>query len=253
MSSYEGEKRGRFFANAPHKNSDNMRGILGAYLPSVVKPVAKVPHRHTLYETKPRGIERWQNALRMLEDVYCALTTMDEQSGGGRSKGLSRLGACILEVRNAADEAIAALTAHAIGPCVLPDGEGASELQDEMIQQDTRPVLQTLPSPVHSHDDTKAEAKLERSPLKQLRDVKVTRKAPNSPKRSPVKQGLRAYENDRDRQLVADLHAEFHEKKAAFQLLRWRVHAAENVARSHVEEEKVALQRLQRLKLDLDS
>ncbi|KDO35744.1 hypothetical protein SPRG_18889 [Saprolegnia parasitica CBS 223.65] len=111
MGSYEGEKRGRYLANAPHKNSDSIRGVLGAYLPSVAKPIAELPQRPTLYETtKPRGVERWQNALRMLEDVYCALTTMDEQSGGGRSKGLSRIGACIFEVRNAADEAIAALT-----------------------------------------------------------------------------------------------------------------------------------------------
>ncbi|OQS01283.1 hypothetical protein ACHHYP_20064 [Achlya hypogyna] len=116
-SSCEGEKRGRYLTNAPHKNSDNIRGILGNSLYHSPLPEPPIECSRPVAQSPPKayGIERWYNALRMLEDVYFALTTMDEQGMGRRSAVLSRLGMCILEVKKAADDTIAAFSYPELG------------------------------------------------------------------------------------------------------------------------------------------
>ncbi|OQS05644.1 hypothetical protein THRCLA_20563 [Thraustotheca clavata] len=244
MASPDDEKRGRFYMNAPHKNSDNIRGVLSSYSFSMPLTESKDVDDEINEIAHGHGIQRWHSALEMLEDIYFALTNMNEKVSVHHSKCLTRLGKCIIEVKKAADEVISTLS-------VIPS-TSKQVVHEEIIDKVPDQQFKCSFSNEKYHQEQLQEDDINiLPPVAPLPDVKVYKKK-LSPKKNPHKQKQFQSLRDEDMRLLAQLHAEFHEKKESFKILRQRVQAAEVLAKNHVDEKKATLQQLQRLRNQID-
>ncbi|CAK4136170.1 unnamed protein product [Aphanomyces euteiches] len=107
----------RFLPNPPHANSDNIRSIFGT-LPlaemlkegKALQVLNEVLLAQSYYRLVDEGLaiqtmDRLENAMRRLEDIYAYVTNAEAQAHA-RVSTLAELGKYILEAKKAADGTI---------------------------------------------------------------------------------------------------------------------------------------------------
>ncbi|ETW06495.1 hypothetical protein H310_02738 [Aphanomyces invadans] len=268
-------RRGRFLAkDPPHANSDNIRGIFGTLpLATMLEELPVHGRQHVRAEvgiTTPalatQAIDRLENAMRLLEDVYGYVTNAEMQ-GHARTSMLAELGSLIIEAKKAADCTIALFhdtLAHLPTPPSPPRA-----LPHKDVPEAVPSTLTSSPSIschlVDDEDDFEPNTTSQSPPRRKvaaasdLPDVKppITKNLPSPKQRqlkapSPPKAAMsHARLDSKNARLWKDLHAEFHAKKAELKQLRRRIGDAERLTKTQIHDHTQALRGLERLQLDL--
>ncbi|CAK4081441.1 unnamed protein product [Aphanomyces euteiches] len=107
----------RFLPNPPHANSDNIRSIFGTLPLAEMLKEESYRRASDAKETAParlrlvdeglaiQTMDRLENAMRRLEDIYAYVTNAEAQAHA-RVSTLAELGKYILEAKKAADGTI---------------------------------------------------------------------------------------------------------------------------------------------------
>ncbi|ETV75538.1 hypothetical protein, variant [Aphanomyces astaci] len=214
-------------------------------------------------------IDRLETAMRHLEDMYGYVTNADLQ-GHARSSMLTELGSVILEATKAADATIALFhdTLASLPPSPrsrwpLPRVDAISS----KASPSSPPGTTHLPCPSNSTADLdQASVVTAESPPRRRKvddaDLPLVHPPPSiskiPPKQrhlnrpsSPPKPTAAALLCPTTRQLLMDLHVEFHAKKAEFKNLRRRVGDAKRHTKMHIQDHTHVLRGLERLQHDM--
>ncbi|KAF0682474.1 Aste57867_25426 [Aphanomyces stellatus] len=198
-------------------------------------------------------MDRLENAMRLLEDMYGYVTNAEAQAHA-RASSLAELGRYILEAKKAADGTITLFQDTLL---TLRQPSYTDERDVERRQDRRSPDRRDL----HTPDDYPPPSPRTPPPphkdASELPDVKVAsppkKKAP-SPKQRKLtkshfpKDGLM---REKELRLLNDLHTEFHAKKAEFKMLRRRLGDAERVAKARIHDDTAVLKSFQRLQGEL--
>ncbi|KAG9399146.1 hypothetical protein AC1031_012107 [Aphanomyces cochlioides] len=253
----------RFLPNPPHANSDNIRSIFGTLPLAEMLKEESYRRASDAKETAParlvdealatQTMDRLENAMRRLEDIYAYVTNAEAQAHA-RVSTLAELGKYILEAKKAADGTIEvfqhtlqSIRSHPPSPPRFSPPRIPSPLPRVASNEwpdvtDQRPIEDEIPEHKEAHELPRVKS-IKKSPSPKNRRLNMTRKS------SFLDDNGQLRENELH--LLKELHAEFHAKKAEFKMLRRRVDDAEKRTKVRLQDDESTLRSLHRLKLDL--
>ncbi|KAF0738354.1 hypothetical protein Ae201684_005791 [Aphanomyces euteiches] len=237
----------RFLPNPPHANSDNIRSIFGTLPLAEMLKEESYRRASDAKETAParlvdeglaiQTMDRLENAMRRLEDIYAYVTNAEAQAHA-RVSTLAELGKYILEAKKAADGTI-----EVFQHTLQVDSE-PSPITPKILTAENSFSVASYEIPEHkeAHELPRVKS-IKKSPSPKNRRLNMTRKS------SFLEDNCQLRENELH--LLKALHAEFHAKKAEFKMLRRRVDDAEKRTKVRLQDDESTLRSLHRLKLDL--